>query len=280
MKKNLIKLMCAVVCLMAVFACHGALAEDGWEYRATEDGFAQITSYIDEGDRIVSVPDRIGGKWVVSIGEDAFKDADSMKIVAIPGTVTHIHENAFSGRTDFCIRAYNGSAALKFASIMGVDSQNLSELYFTEGVVDLTGINSTEYSYITNGVRLLNVHARRLEVGGLFFIPSDERNSLGEAYEVRAMEEDGKYVNIKMAKADPTLVLTKIQLELTDLYMDFENAVVLNDALTNIRVYKSENMVESRGSHPLDGNPEDDERCFRGDVCRLRSRSDQMSRRH
>ena len=74
-----------------------------WTYRLTADGkgaeiygnsgvFASISP---DPDGAVTIPAKLGGKPVTSIGDYAFDECQSMTAVTIPATVTSIGEGAF-----------------------------------------------------------------------------------------------------------------------------------------------------------------------------------------
>ncbi len=74
--------------------------ENGFRY-ADVDGGVQVVTY--KGNDVnVNVPDVLGGKKVVSIGDYAFataKNKASIKSITLPSTVTSIGKNAFNGCT-------------------------------------------------------------------------------------------------------------------------------------------------------------------------------------
>ena len=222
----------------------GALGEGDWEYRVDEAGYAHITAYAGEEVENIAVPAKLDDLFVWGIDGQAFPENMAFRSVSIPATVQEIDENAFSGRNDLIIRSYNGSTALEFARENGLKSMNRSRLEFTGGVIDLTGIGRSDYSYVTNGVRLLNIYAARMKEGSLFYMPPDSKNSLGEAYEVRALEKDGDYTIVTMAKAAPSLALERLQLD-EALYVDFSRIQVIDNSLTDIRISAPKGVMEN-----------------------------------
>lgn len=243
-KRMMKKYLVLLLLLLALLPGQGAYAEENWEYRVDGEGYARLTAYIGEDAEMLSVPAQVDGYWVKGMDGEIFLGAPSLKSISIPGTVQEMDENAFSGRRDVTIRAYNGSAALTFAGEKGMKSVNRSRLEFTEGVIDLTGIVRSDYSYVTNGVRLLNIYAARMEEGSLFYMPPDSKNSLGEAYEVRALEKDGDYTIVTMAKAAPSLALERLQLD-EALYVDFSRIQVIDNSLTDIRFSAPKGVMEN-----------------------------------
>lgn len=65
-----------------------------FEYRNVSGG-VEITNYIGSNKRDISIPEKIDGKQVIRIGEDAFRFMDVEGSVVIPPGVTSIGKNAF-----------------------------------------------------------------------------------------------------------------------------------------------------------------------------------------
>ncbi len=93
-------LVCLAVCLAAVFAVNGALAEHltsgDWEYDVLEDNTVSIAGY--QGtDTSVIVPDEIEGYAVTRIGAEAFMNNTGLVEIDLPASVTVIGDMAFYG---------------------------------------------------------------------------------------------------------------------------------------------------------------------------------------
>lgn len=242
--KHMYALLLAVLLLIAGQA---AFAEEDWAYRLDEDGYAHITAYLGADRESISVPAQMDGHWVLGLDGGVFAQAPALRTVSIPGSVQLLDDGVFSGRTDLTVQAYNGTSALSFAREKGLKAVNRSRLDFTEGVYDLTGIPKDAYSYVTNGVRMPTVFAMHMDVGSLFFLPPDARNSLGEAYEVRAMKAEGETTVITMAKASPTLALEKLCLDVDDIYLDFSRMQVIDNSLTDIMISSPKGFIDTPG---------------------------------
>ncbi|MBQ3157581.1 MAG: leucine-rich repeat protein [Clostridia bacterium] len=240
--KHMYALLLAVLLLIAGQA---AFAEEDWAYRLDEDGYAHITAYLGADRESLSVPAQVDGHWVLGLDGGVFAQAPALRTVSIPGSVQLLDDGVFSGRTDLTVQAYNGTSALSFAREKGLKTANRSRLDFTEGVYDLTGIPKDAYSYVTNGVRMPTVFAMHMDVGSLFFLPPDSRNSLGEAYEVRAMKAEGETTVITMAKASPTLALEKLCLDVDDIYLDFSRMQVIDNSLTDIMISSPKFVIDT-----------------------------------
>ena len=68
---------------------------DDFDYEVNSDGSLTITGYYGE-DRIVYIPNKINGKTVKTIGEEAFSDRSDIVKVVIPSSVTRIKDSAFA----------------------------------------------------------------------------------------------------------------------------------------------------------------------------------------
>jgi len=66
---------------------------EGLEYESDED-FVTITDYTGTEDQL-EIPAAIGGKPVTTIGEGAYKNCGSLKVLILPASVTNINKNAF-----------------------------------------------------------------------------------------------------------------------------------------------------------------------------------------
>ena len=64
-------------------------------YNINDDGTAVIVGYTG-WDLSLVIPDRLKGHPVVSIGEEAFSDRDTLTVVTIPDSITSIDHAAFS----------------------------------------------------------------------------------------------------------------------------------------------------------------------------------------
>ena len=87
------------ICLACFIGCSPAakVPSDGLEFEAVEGGYA-VVGY-SGSDLHVVIPDTHEGKPVVAIGEEAFRDHDTLTNVTIPDGVTTIDSFAFHGCT-------------------------------------------------------------------------------------------------------------------------------------------------------------------------------------
>ena len=85
----------AVLCVV----CAGAETYGDFEYGVLDDGTVEITDYhrtTNDGSTInVEIPDKINGRIVTGIGDEAFKYCAILTSITIPDGVTSIGSNAF-----------------------------------------------------------------------------------------------------------------------------------------------------------------------------------------
>lgn len=75
--------------------CAGAETYGDFEYRVLDDGTVEITKYNDWEAEKVDIPEKIDGKSVTSIGNEAFWDS-VLTSITIPNSVTSIGSDAFA----------------------------------------------------------------------------------------------------------------------------------------------------------------------------------------
>ncbi|HWD18233.1 MAG TPA: leucine-rich repeat protein [Verrucomicrobiae bacterium] len=86
---------------------HFGATADGWEY-VSDNVESVITGYAGQSN-VVTVPDRIDGATVDSIGQNVFADSD-IASVTIPSTVTHLGNFAFEYCVDLTNVFFGGNA--------------------------------------------------------------------------------------------------------------------------------------------------------------------------
>ncbi len=84
-----------VIVFVILLACGVFDTSKNFEY-TEENGQIVITGYTGEKNKVV-IPEKIGGKYVSTIGKAAFGDAKHVKEVILPDSVTIIEASAFSG---------------------------------------------------------------------------------------------------------------------------------------------------------------------------------------
>ena len=85
-----------------------------------------ITGYTGKESNLF-IPSQIGGKTMIGIGTDAFKDS-GLTDVTIPSTITSIVDRAFDGCDSLTIHAAPGSAAQAYAKSNGIAFEPLDDL--------------------------------------------------------------------------------------------------------------------------------------------------------
>lgn len=130
-----------VTALFSVFACMGASAAspDGYFSYSAVSGGVQVTSYTG-AENVMDIPEKLGGKYVVSVGANVIVNKADVSGVVIPSHVKTIEANAFNGCTN-----------LVSASI-GPQVTSIGENAFN-GCIRLTNVN------IPSSVRTIGSYA-------------------------------------------------------------------------------------------------------------------------
>lgn len=92
---------------------------DEFEYVDLADGTIEITKYIGT-DSKASIPHKIDGKVVSSIGELAFANNKELTFLFMYGSVTNIADNAFDGCENVVFDTYSDAYACKYAAEHGI----------------------------------------------------------------------------------------------------------------------------------------------------------------
>ncbi len=98
-KKWLLGFMTFAAMVVLCVVCAGAETYGDFEYDVLDDGTVEITDYhrtTNDGSTInVEIPDKINGRIVTGIGDEAFKYCAILTSITIPDGVTSIGSNAF-----------------------------------------------------------------------------------------------------------------------------------------------------------------------------------------
>jgi|GEM_PF-198985 len=94
-KKWLLGLVTFAAMVVICAVCAGAETYGDFEYRVLDDGTVEITKYNDWEAEKVDIPEKIDGKSVTSIGNEAFWDS-VLTSITIPNSVTSIGSDAFA----------------------------------------------------------------------------------------------------------------------------------------------------------------------------------------
>ncbi|SEK73709.1 leucine-rich repeat domain-containing protein [Ruminococcus albus] len=125
------------------------IAFDDYEYRLLEDGTAEIARYRGE-DTEVTIPDKIDGVAVTSIGESAFEGNFDITGVIMPDSVTTIKGYAFT--SCFNLKSIKFSKNLK-----SIGETNFAECVALDNVVIPDGVERIEVGTFNSCTNLKNI---------------------------------------------------------------------------------------------------------------------------
>lgn len=102
-KKRILAVALSFLMILTAFPLTGSVASSAediaygdFRYRVLEDGTAEITRYNGSATEL-TIPSKLDGYIITSIGEWAFSDCISLTSITIPNSVTSIGDSAFSG---------------------------------------------------------------------------------------------------------------------------------------------------------------------------------------
>ncbi|MCR4903975.1 MAG: InlB B-repeat-containing protein, partial [Butyrivibrio sp.] len=200
-----------------------------WSYYLDDEGYAHITGYADTDIASLSVPKKLNKYFVVAIEDNAFSDLNNLSSVSIPFYIKTIGSDVFN--SDVTIKAYFGAYALKYAKDNNFKYENLSELDFAEGALDLTEIYRASYSMLSElEIEMNRLEASYLSEGCVFYLPPSEELPNGDAFKVVSKQDNGNTVIIYCERALGAEVLDRLVINESDLLPDWENAVFYNDS--------------------------------------------------
>lgn len=159
-----------------------------WRYRLRQsDGYAVITGYDGSASGLI-VPSILNGTDVVGLADGALADSRA-ESVSLHGNIMYIHPGAF-GETAPVIRALNGSYALYYAYMNGMESVCTSEYELVPGVIDYTDAGRGRVKLRGERYAQINaLEAMRLQVGSIFWYVNER--GLIFFYRVTALEKSG-----------------------------------------------------------------------------------------
>ncbi len=122
MKRRIVTVILMLTVCMAVSACSGrskTYTSGDYDYRLLEDGSAMITKYSGK-QSILTVPSKLDGHTVTSIGISAFSGCGSLTSVTLQAGVTIIDQYAFSDCGSLtAIRLPNGVTSIGNSAFRG-----------------------------------------------------------------------------------------------------------------------------------------------------------------
>lgn len=127
----------------------------GKEYRYSTNSNGTVYLYDYLGDPVPSevvIPEKVDGMTVTDIGNECFDNAQNLKNVTIPASVTYISTTAFAGAANLTICGYTASAAESYAIVNGYNFVALDD-----GEGDITA--SWTGPALVNGEVTFEVHA-------------------------------------------------------------------------------------------------------------------------
>jgi len=187
------------------------LLDGNWRYRIDENGYAVILGYLDSSASFLRIPDSLGGCFVVGIDDNALQAVSALTRVRVHGNITNIGSEAFPENVE--IEAYHGAYALTYALDNGLDSNDLSEFYFIDGVVDYSDIQSGRYAFAGDTtIRMKPLEASRLSIGSVFYLPASEKYPNGEGFIVESIE-DGSWATLNCVVARGEEIIERIVVE-------------------------------------------------------------------
>lgn len=109
---------------------------DGLYRVKNEDGGVKIVKYLGEGGEVV-IPEQIGGKTVVEIGDGAFRSCTGLTSVVIPGCVEEIGDEAFYNCS--ALRSVTIHDGVREISDMAFGKTDIRGIYIPPSVSDIGG---------------------------------------------------------------------------------------------------------------------------------------------
>ena len=134
MKKTIALLLCIFLMVATFAACNSDndskddTKSSDWKYELDGET-AAITGYTGSAAE-VKIPDKLDGKTVTSIGEEAFYDCVSIESITIPNSVTEIGPRAFCDCT--ALSSITIPNSVKFVSFWPfLRCESLKDIYYT-----------------------------------------------------------------------------------------------------------------------------------------------------
>ena len=196
-----------------------------WQYWV-EDGLAYVAGYANTDQETLVIPYSLGGCPVAGIGPKAFSANTALRTVRIHTNVTRIAPDAFEGLTDVTVTGYHGSTALSYAAENKLKHRDLSSFaVFTDGVIDLTGMNTKGFSDLTeSSVTFIAREATFLKQGQILYFPANRKQQTGLARKVTGITPSGDSLRVTLAAVGFGEAFEQVKGE-GALYLDWKHAV-------------------------------------------------------
>ncbi|MBO5192390.1 MAG: leucine-rich repeat protein [Bacteroides sp.] len=177
--------------------------EGDWWYQV-DDRFIIIRGYSGT-DSDISVPSKIDNKDVTAIEGSILLEDNNVTRVYIPGNVKNISALAFINANGVTLRGYNGTPVLKYASQLGMASENMSTVSLENfdgdtvdySYADVNAINIISESEVEMGV----AEGALLTVGTKFYLPIDG----GRVYKVAEIQNEDYKTRLSVDLIYPVL---------------------------------------------------------------------------
>lgn len=177
--------------------------EGDWWYQVN-DRFIIIRGYSGK-DSDISVPSKIDNKDVTAIDGSILLEDNNVTRIYIPGNVKNISALAFMNANGVTLRGYNGTPVLKYASQLGMASENMSTVSlenFDDDTVDYSYADENAINVISESeVEMGIAEAALLTVGTKFYLPIDE----GRVYKVAEIQSEDNKARLSVDLVYPVL---------------------------------------------------------------------------
>lgn len=137
------KALCLLMSMLLVFSvfsfCVSAADKTygDYQYSVRDDGTVKIVKYTGD-DKKVTIPEKIKGKTVTSLGRRSFYDVDTLEEVIIPKTIETINNLAFQGCSYLeRITIENGVKSIKYGAFFGC--RKLESIVIPDSVTEMGG---------------------------------------------------------------------------------------------------------------------------------------------
>ena len=165
-KKWLLGLVTFTAMVVICAVCAGAETYGNFEYSVRDDGTVEITGYSGSAEK-VDIPEKIDGKSVTRIGDEAFRFCRNLTSITIPDSVTVIGRSAFF----YCENLFNltiGDDVTYIGSSAFSGCRSLTDITIPNGV-DEIGWYAFDGCVSLKNVNVKSGNNRYTSVNGILF---------------------------------------------------------------------------------------------------------------
>ena len=166
------------------------LESGGWRYRICADGYAELFGYTDASVTSLTFPSALDGVWVVRVADGGFAENIAVNSITVPAQISEIPSTAFPDNTQMTVHAYNGTAALAFASVRGFDQDNQSEYDLFDDILDLSELKPSQWSLSGNTFNIEAPYSRMISIGARIYLPPKDEYVTGLPVEITSYNSD------------------------------------------------------------------------------------------